>query len=184
MKKPGIVVSVGTNQASQQVLRTGDTQASEAGKNYDLLSSSLAQAQIDLDPFQFIEDGSLSKGVSSSESSVDIPIGENIAQSDTVSSSSVSSAGVPGEVEKIPKSGRFDVPTCSIWAASSEEVPSGMHRICRFTSSCTYAVSFGHMLSVEVGVVGWCEGVLYLTSPGRPTDIGLQLGKACYPCSR
>ena len=33
-------------------------------------------------------------------------------------------------------------------------------------------------------VVGWCEGVLYLTSPGRPTDIGLQLGKACYPCSR
>ena len=34
-----------------------------------------------------------------------------------------------------------------------------------------------------VGVVGWCEGAVYLTSPGRPTDIGLQLGKACYPCS-
>ena len=33
-------------------------------------------------------------------------------------------------------------------------------------------------------VVGWCEGVMYLTSPGGPTDIGLQLGKACYPCSR
>ena len=33
-------------------------------------------------------------------------------------------------------------------------------------------------------VVGWCEGVMYLMSPGRPTDIGLQLGKACYPCSR
>ena len=33
-------------------------------------------------------------------------------------------------------------------------------------------------------VVGWCEGVMYLTSLGRPTDIGLQLGKACYPCSR
>ena len=32
-------------------------------------------------------------------------------------------------------------------------------------------------------VVGWCEGAVYLTSPGRPTDIGLQLGKACYPCS-
>ena len=30
------------------------------------------------------------------------------------------------------------------------------------------------------GVVGWCEGVMYLVSPGRPTDIGLQLGKACY----
>ena len=25
---------------------------------------------------------------------------------------------------------------------------------------------------------------MYLTSPGRPTDIGLQLDKACYPCSR
>ena len=35
----------------------------------------------------------------------------------------------------------------------------------------------------NVGVVGWCEGAVYLTSLGRPTDIGLQLGKACYPCS-
>ena len=26
--------------------------------------------------------------------------------------------------------------------------------------------------------------ISYLMSPGRPTDIGLQLGKACYPCSR
>ena len=33
------------------------------------------------------------------------------------------------------------------------------------------------------GVVGWCEGAVYLTSPGCPADIGLQLGKACYPCS-
>ena len=33
------------------------------------------------------------------------------------------------------------------------------------------------------GVVEWCEGAVYLTSLGRPTDIGLQLGKACYPCS-
>ena len=33
------------------------------------------------------------------------------------------------------------------------------------------------------GVVGWCEGAVYLTSLRRPTDIGLQLGKACYPCS-
>ena len=36
---------------------------------------------------------------------------------------------------------------------------------------------------VKVIVVGWCEGPVYLTSLGRPTDIGLQLGKACYPCS-
>ena len=34
-----------------------------------------------------------------------------------------------------------------------------------------------------MGVVGWCEGAVYLTSSGRPADIGLQLGKACYPCS-
>ena len=41
-----------------------------------------------------------------------------------------------------------------------------------------------HVFSKEVhGVVGWCEGAVYLTSLGRPTDIGLQLGKACYPCS-
>ena len=25
---------------------------------------------------------------------------------------------------------------------------------------------------------------MYLASPGRPTDIGLQLSRACYPCSR
>ena len=38
-------------------------------------------------------------------------------------------------------------------------------------------------LMETMGVVGWCEGAVYLTSLGRPTDIGLQLGKACYPCS-
>ena len=28
---------------------------------------------------------------------------------------------------------------------------------------------------------GWVvQGVMYLVSPGHPTDIGLQLGKACY----
>ena len=45
---------------------------------------------------------------------------------------------------------------------------------------CDFFFAFLHNLRV----VGWCEGVVYLTSPGRPTDIGLQLGKACYPCSR
>ena len=47
---------------------------------------------------------------------------------------------------------------------------------------------YGHSLFPQshlyLEVVGWCEGVMYLMSPGRPTDIGLQLGKACYPCSR
>ena len=41
-----------------------------------------------------------------------------------------------------------------------------------------------HWSIIVTGVVRWCEGVMYLASPGRPTDIGLQLGKACYPCSR
>ena len=40
-----------------------------------------------------------------------------------------------------------------------------------------------NIISIFQGVVGWCEGAVYLTSLGRPTDIGLQLGKACYPCS-
>ena len=41
-----------------------------------------------------------------------------------------------------------------------------------------------NQLSQMEGVV-WCgEGVMYLMSPGRQTDICLQLGKACYPCSR
>ena len=39
-------------------------------------------------------------------------------------------------------------------------------------------------ITFMLGVVGCGEGVLYLTSPGRPTAIGLQLGKACCPCSR
>ena len=45
------------------------------------------------------------------------------------------------------------------------------------------AIGIKHGFSCILGVVGWCEGAVYLTSLGRPTDIGLQLGKACYPCS-
>ena len=33
-------------------------------------------------------------------------------------------------------------------------------------------------------VVGCGKGVVYLASLGRLTDIGLWLGKACYPCNR
>ena len=36
----------------------------------------------------------------------------------------------------------------------------------------------------EMGVVGGGKGDGYLTSLGRPTDIGFQLGKACYPFNR
>ena len=35
-----------------------------------------------------------------------------------------------------------------------------------------------------MGVVGYGEAVVYLASPGRPTDIDLQFDKDCYPCSR
>ena len=31
------------------------------------------------------------------------------------------------------------------------------------------------VLKKKKGVVGWCKGVVYLTSPGRPNDIGLKL---------
>ena len=48
----------------------------------------------------------------------------------------------------------------------------------------TVYVSSLHDLQRNEGVVGCGEGVVYLTSVGRPTDIGLQLGKVCYPCSR
>ena len=44
------------------------------------------------------------------------------------------------------------------------------------------ALSSCFFFLVQLGVVGWCKGVMYLTSPGRPADIGLQLGKACYSC--
>ena len=53
----------------------------------------------------------------------------------------------------------------------------GYYLISRIKIQVSQTQTFG-------GMVGWCEGVLYLTAPGRPIDIGLQLGKACYPCSR
>ena len=46
------------------------------------------------------------------------------------------------------------------------------------------SLSLSLFLYIYMGVVGSGNGVVYLTSPGRPTEIGLQLGKACYPCSR
>ena len=49
-----------------------------------------------------------------------------------------------------------------------------------------YFIFFSLKMCLDIsceGVVGWCEGAVYLTSLGRPTDIGLQLGKACYPCT-
>ena len=47
--------------------------------------------------------------------------------------------------------------------------------------STDYVTNF---ITEHQGVVGCGKGVVYLTSPGCQTDIGLKLGKACYPCSR
>ena len=41
-----------------------------------------------------------------------------------------------------------------------------------------------YRILMRLDTLGSGNGVVYLTSPGRPTEIGLQLGKACYPCSR
>ena len=41
--------------------------------------------------------------------------------------------------------------------------------------------SFSPPSTDSSGMVGWC---VYHVSLGQPADIGLQLGKACYPCSR
>ena len=48
---------------------------------------------------------------------------------------------------------------------------------------CFLCSSFVTYLVEWQGVVGCGKGDRYLTSPGRPTDIGFQLGKACYPFS-
>ena len=41
-----------------------------------------------------------------------------------------------------------------IWAASSENVPSSMRKICGFTSSCTRAkISSDHLLSIDNSIV-------------------------------
>ena len=52
------------------------------------------------------------------------------------------------------------------------------------TNISIYTIFNDQSFNDRFWVVGWCEGVMYFLSPGRPADIGLQLGKACYPCSR
>ena len=50
------------------------------------------------------------------------------------------------------------------------------------TVHCTEPFIIIHDLNMRV--VGYGEDVVYLTSSGHPTDIGLQSGKACYLYSR
>ena len=67
------------------------------------------------------------------------------------------------------------------WLWTRRENP--WKRCCNRNGFKPHSSRRGILLSIE-GVVGWCESVMYLMSQGRPADIGLQLGKACYPCSR
>ena len=84
---------------------------------------------------------------------------------------------------------------CTFSVTLFYNVPFCMYQRCMFlpTMSTTlerhfafgsFVHSFVRPFVRHVGVVGSGNGVVYLTSPGRPTEIGLQLGKACYPCSR
>ena len=72
-----------------------------------------------------------------------------------------------------------------------------LNTYCKYGTSCFGLIhvnlkqaSFSNFRNWQVvclyllGMVRCGEGVVYLTSLGRPSDIGLQLGKACNPCSR
>ena len=48
---------------------------------------------------------------------------------------------------------------------------------------CYIFLVFKMLIFISGIVYSSLPNAVYLTSPGRPTDIGLQLGKACYPCS-
>ena len=50
-------------------------------------------------------------------------------------------------------------------------------------SSSIYFFFFLLFLTFEWGG-GVCKGFVYFTSPGHPTHIGVQLGKARYSCGR
>ena len=65
---------------------------------------------------------------------------------------------------------------------------SSLHRLVNLMKGAYYAYAEKikyNMSKIDIfitlGVVGCGKGVVYLTSPGRPTEIGLQ---ACYLCSR
>ena len=55
-------------------------------------------------------------------------------------------------------------------------LPLGVWEGLRFVIVALPGFFFYLFLHTHTGVVGWCEGVVYLTSFGRPTDIGLELG--------
>ena len=67
--------------------------------------------------------------------------------------------------------------------AQSDEHLTGDQMVAGLIPAGSDNILSWRLIKKYFGVVGWWEGAVYLTSLGRPTDIGLQLGKACYPCS-
>ena len=56
-----------------------------------------------------------------------------------------------------------------------------LNQLRTLVATATYSCHCLIMRKVEIVI---SEGVMYLASLGHPNDIGLKLGKACYPCSR
>lgn len=79
----------------QQVVVSGDSDP----RKYDLLSSSLAQAQIDLDPFQFIDDSS--QGSKSADSSTSSSAVQDVVNSETVLSDEPVDQSLLGSSESV-----------------------------------------------------------------------------------
>ena len=73
----------------------------------------------------------------------------------------------------------IEIKKCLLYRAAAVYMYMHLYNLTFMDLSWTYR----SYVRIILGVVGWCEGAVYLTSLGRPTDIGLQLGKACYPCS-
>lgn len=80
VQKAGVISGIKITDGQQQVVVSSSEGDS---KKYDLLSSSLAQAQIDLDPFQFIEDGNQGNKNVTVESSSSASVGQEVSSSDT-----------------------------------------------------------------------------------------------------
>ncbi|XP_052785000.1 BRCA2-interacting transcriptional repressor EMSY-like [Mya arenaria] len=96
VEKGGTISGIKINADGQQVIVSGVDMESKS--RYDLLSSSLAQAQIDLDPYQFIEDGN--KGVGGTATPI-----HSATSSDSVESvgSSLASSSLSSEQVLVQK---------------------------------------------------------------------------------
>ena len=65
-----------------------------------------------------------------------------------------------------------------------EMVGQGNSTLDFFLAGDSTSLAGGRKERRKSGVLCQIVGVVYFVSLGRPIDIGLQLGKAWYPCSR